>query len=144
MGVDSNELVRSLDQLSLAGVILSIEQKVSLENSLIIARDQYKFNRIFLWGKILGSKEDYFIAVGVGSSEIEKRTFLYSHDCIRWKLLNPPTNEHFERLKHCRGRFQGDPSFEFECKIFRLVGEGEDEHITEDVVIYFKLKFNSF
>ncbi len=59
----------------------------------------------------------------------------FSHDCIRWKLLNPPLEEHFQRLPNCRGRFMGDPSHEFECKTFKMVGEGEEEHIEEDVLL---------
>lgn len=64
---------------------------------------------------------------------------LFSHDCIRWKLLNPPTEEHLQRLNNCRGRFTGDPSHEFECKTFKVVGEGEEEHIEEDLVANFRL-----
>lgn len=63
-----------------------------------------------------------------------------SHDCIKWKLLNPPTEEHFERLANCKGRFTGDPSHEFECKIVKLVGSGDEEVIEEEIVN--KNKFN--
>lgn len=133
MGIDANQLVLDVENLALSGIVLSIEQRASLQTSLSITRDQYKFDRIYLWGKILGTKEDYFIAVGTGSNEIKQRTFLYSHDCIKWKLLNPPTEEHFERLANCRGRFTGDPSHEFECKIVKLVGSGDEEVIEEEI-----------
>lgn len=131
MGIDANQLVLDVDHLSLSGIVLSTEQRASLQTSLSIAREQYKFDRIYLWGKILGTKEDYFIAVGTGSNEIKKRTFLYSFNCIKWKLLNPPSEEHFERLNSCRGRFTGDPSHEFECKTYKVVGSGDDETIEE-------------
>jgi hypothetical protein len=61
-----------------------------------------------------------------------------SHDYIRWKLLNPPSEEHFYKLKSCKGRLTGDPSHEFECKTFKIVGEGEEETIEEDIVRNFK------
>lgn len=77
MGIDANQLVLDVDHLSLSGIVLSTEQRASLQTSLSIAREQYKFDRIYLWGKILGTKEDYFIAVGTGTNEIKKRTFLY-------------------------------------------------------------------
>ena len=77
MGIDANQLVLDVDHLSLSGIVLSTEQKASLQTSLSIAREQYKFDRIYLWGKILGTKEDYFIAIGTGTNEIKKRTFLY-------------------------------------------------------------------
>ncbi len=134
MGIDANQLVPDIEQLALSGIVLSIENRASLQTSLSIAREQYKFDRIYFWGKILGTKEDYFIAVGTGSNEIKQRTFLYSHDCIKWKLLNPPTEEHFERLSKCTGRFTGDPSHEFECKTIKLVGNGDEEVIEEDIV----------
>ncbi len=60
---------------------------------------------------------------------------IISHDCIRWKLLNPPNQEYFEKLKDCKGRFTGDPSHEFECKKYKVVGEGEAEHLEEETVI---------
>lgn len=48
--------------------------------------------------------------------------------------MNPPAEEHIQRLSTCRGRFTGDPSHEFECKTYRIVGEGEEEHIEEEIV----------
>jgi radial spoke head protein 9 len=77
MGIDANRLLLDIEHLAYAGIILSVEQRASLQTSLSIAREQYKFNRIYFWGKILGSKEDYYIAVGVGKNEIKQRTFLY-------------------------------------------------------------------
>jgi radial spoke head protein 9 len=135
MGIDSNNLLPDIEHLAYSGILLSVEQRASLQTSLTLCRDQYKFRRIYLWGKILGIKEDYFIAVGVGVNELNPRSFLYSHDCLRWKLLNPPIEEHFQKLKNCKGRFTGDPSHEFECKTYKIVGEGEEEHIEEESVI---------
>lgn len=134
MGIESNRLLLDIDNLAYSGIVLSVEQRAALQTSLSIVREQYKLRKVYFWGKILGTKEDYFIAVGVGQNEIKQRSFLYSHDCIRWKLLNPPKNEHFEKLKIVKGRFTGDPSHEFECKTFKLVGQGEEEHLEEEVV----------
>ena len=77
MGIEANRLLLDIEHLAYAGVILSVEQRASLQTSLAIAREQYKFNRIFFWGKIIGTKEDYYIACGVGTNEISQRTFLY-------------------------------------------------------------------
>ena len=144
MGIDSNTLTLDIDQLAFAGIVLSVEQRASLQTSLSITKEQYKFNRIYFWGKILGTKEDYYIACGMGRNEIRQRTFLYSHDCIRWKLLNPPTEEHFERLNSCKGRFTGDPSHEFECKTFKMSGQGDDEHVEEDIVLNYYYYYNYY
>lgn len=48
MGIDTNQLNLDVEQLALAGVVLSTEQRASLQTSLSIAREQYKFNRIFV------------------------------------------------------------------------------------------------
>lgn len=133
MGIEANKLVFDIENLGYCGIVLSTEQKAALQTSLAFACEQYKFAKIYFWGKILGIKEDYFIACGVGQNEIKNRTFLYSNDCLRWKLLNPAKEEHKAKLATVRGRFTGDPSHEFECKVFKVVGNGEDERIEEDV-----------
>lgn len=79
MGIDSNKLLLDIENLAYSGIILSVEQKACLQTSLAIAKDQYKFNRIYFWGKILGTKEDYYIANGVGKNEMRQRTFLYRY-----------------------------------------------------------------
>lgn len=77
MGIDSRKLLLDIENLAYAGIILSVEQKASLQTSLAITKEQYRFNSIYFWGKILGTKEDYFIATGVGKNEMKQRTFLY-------------------------------------------------------------------
>jgi radial spoke head protein 9 len=77
MGIDANQLLLDVENLAYSGIVLSVEQRAALQTSLSIAREQYKFERIYLWGKILGTREDYFIAVGTGKNEIQQRTFLY-------------------------------------------------------------------
>ena len=62
--------------------------------------------------------------------------FILSHDCVRWKLLNPPTEDHMKKLSSCKGRFTGDPSHEFECKSYKLVGQGDEERLEEEVVSF--------
>lgn len=51
---------------------------------------------------------------------------LYSQDCIQWSLL-PHADQ---GLKHksslLRGRFTGDPSFEYETTVTHRVGEGDN------------------
>ena len=77
MGIESNTLLLDVDQLAYSGIVLSVEQRASLQTSLSIAREQYKAKRVYFWGKILGTKEDYFIATCVGSNEMKQRIFLY-------------------------------------------------------------------
>ena len=77
MGIDAHTLVLDIENLALAGVVLSVEQKTALQTALAIVKDQYKFSRVYFWGKILGVKEDYYLAAGVGKNELKQRTFLY-------------------------------------------------------------------
>ena len=66
----------NIDYLGSSGVILSPEQKAALQTSLVILESQNKFNKVYFWGKILGVKDDYFIAQGVNKDElVEKKTF---------------------------------------------------------------------
>jgi len=133
MGIDIQTLSSDSDNLAYCGIILNGEQRAALQTSLIVQKEQYKFSKIYFWGKIIGTKEDYFIAQGAGKNELKDKKTLYSHDCIRWKLINPATEESIEKLDTCRGRFTGDPSHEFECKKFKVVGDGDDERIDEEI-----------
>ena len=75
--MDAEGLHLSIDYVGSTGVVLSPEQKAALQTSLCIAQSHYKFHRVYLWGKILGIKDDYFIAQGVGQDEMVERRTLY-------------------------------------------------------------------
>ncbi len=67
----------NLDYLGSNGVILSVEQKASLQSSLVLLKREHKFCRVKLWGVVRGIGNDYFIAQGVGKDEIKDRKALY-------------------------------------------------------------------
>lgn len=69
----------NVDYVGSSGVILSTEQKAALMSSLVILKNNYKFARVLFWGKILGVKNDYFIAQGVGKDELKERKTLYRY-----------------------------------------------------------------
>jgi len=133
--MDSTDLHLTLDYVGSAGVVLAIEQKASLQSSLTILKAEQKFASVYLWGRILGIKNDYFIAQGVGKDEISDRRALYSQDCIQWALLPPATKEVRERAHLATGRFTGDPSHEFEhIAIKKIPGEGDEMHEEEETI----------
>ena len=75
--MDSQCLNLNIDHVGSSGIILSVEQKAALETSLTILKSEQKFSRVYFWGKVLGIKDDYFIAQGVGKDEMaesEKKT----------------------------------------------------------------------
>jgi hypothetical protein len=58
----------------------------------------------------------------------------FSKDCVNWGLLPPATKQMREQSKLAKGRFTGDPSFEFEHVETKKVGEGEDATEEEETV----------
>jgi len=129
--MDSKVLHLSIDYVGGCGVILSPEQKASLQTSLVIQLNNQKFSKVQYWGKILGIQADYYIAQGFTSDLFSERKCLYSKDCIRWLLLNPPTAETLSKAKLIRGRFSGDPAYLAE-QIQRV--ESSDGEINEEVI----------
>lgn len=134
--MDSQCLNLNIEHVGSSGVILSVEQKAALETSLTILKSDQKFARVYFWGKILGIKDDYFIAQGTGKDEMadsEKKT-LYSKDCVQWKLLPEATKAMRDQSKLAKGRFTGDPSYEFEHVETKKVGEGEEMTEEEETI----------
>uniref|UniRef100_A0A3P8SC58 Radial spoke head protein 9 homolog n=1 Tax=Amphiprion percula TaxID=161767 RepID=A0A3P8SC58_AMPPE len=114
--MDSDSVFFSLELVAGSGNTLSLEQKAALQTSLVILKKNYKFQRVLFWGKILGLKEDYFIAQGRGQDELRDRKYLYSYNCMDWFLLPAATDSMASEVsKAARGRFIGDPSFVYEC-----------------------------
>lgn len=54
---------------------------------------------------------------------------------MNWGLLPPATKQMREQSKLAKGRFTGDPSFEFEHVETKKVGEGEEATEEEETVI---------
>ena len=75
--MNSEGLHLNIDYVGSSGIILSPEQKAALQTSLCILQSNQKFSRVYFWGKILGIKDDYFIAQGVGKNELDEKKTLY-------------------------------------------------------------------
>lgn len=112
--MNSDSLNQNLDYISSSGAILSVEQKAALQSSLIILKNQQKFNLVEFWGRIDGTKNDYFIVQGIGTDQLKDRKTLYSLDCIKWGLMPNPNEETRRKCALIKGRFTGDPSHEYE------------------------------
>jgi radial spoke head protein 9 len=134
--MNSADFNLTIDYLGSSGIVLTPEQRAALQTSLVILKNEQKFSKLYLWGKIKGIKEDYFIAQGVGKDEMFDRKALYSKDCMHWGLLPPATSEIREKARLIRGRFTGDPSHEFErVEIKKVPGEGDEIHEEEETVV---------
>ena len=77
--MDSETVFSQLDYLGSSGVVLSVEQKASLQSSLVTLKREHKFRRVKLWGVIRGVQGDYFIVQGVGKDEIKDRKALFRY-----------------------------------------------------------------
>ena len=77
--MDSESVFSNLDYLGSSGIILSVEQKASLQSSLVTLKREHKFRRVKLWGVIRGIQSDYFIIQGVGKDEIKDRKALFRY-----------------------------------------------------------------
>ncbi|KAI5611021.1 radial spoke head protein 9-like [Silurus asotus] len=133
--MDASSLFSSLDLVCGNGLSLSSEQRAALETSMIILKTHYRFNRVLLWGKILGIKHDYFIAQGVGEDEMKDKKCLYSMNCTDWHLLPQVTEAMVANVAAvARGRFLGDPSHLYDPAEIRRQGGG-DAAVGENVMM---------
>ncbi|XP_005999412.1 radial spoke head protein 9 homolog [Latimeria chalumnae] len=133
--MDADSLHVSLDHVAGNGLLLSTEQKAALQTSLLIMEKNYKFRRVFFWGKILGREADYFIAQGiVGQDEMGEKQTLYSMNCMEWHLLSPATDAMIAQTSLVKGRFTGDPSFESEYSENKKPAEGEEPTEEENII----------
>ncbi|XP_071335092.1 radial spoke head protein 9 homolog isoform X2 [Trachinotus anak] len=133
--MDSNSLYYSLDLVAGSGYTLNVEQRTALETSLVILKKNYKFHRVLFWGKILGLKEDYFIAQGRGEDEMKDKRNLYSFNCMDWFLLPPATESMIDEVSRAaKNRFVGDPSYVYEHLEIHRQGEGNEAEEEETKV----------
>ncbi|XP_072529973.1 radial spoke head protein 9 homolog [Salminus brasiliensis] len=122
--MEFNALYCSLDLVSGSGVTIKTEQRAALQTSLVILKRNFKFSRVLFWGKIWGIKNDYFIAQGVGEDELSDKKCLYSFNCMDWHLLPPATEALIAEVAvAAKGRFTGDPSYEYEHTETQQQGE---------------------
>jgi len=131
--MDTGTLTSHLKQISSFGVGLNQSQKSALDTSLVIAQVNHKFSDLRFWGKISGIKEDYFIVYGINKDELHSRKFLYSLNCLDWLLLQDASEDSMTKSEVIRGRFIGDPSYEYEHVDVQRIGEGDDAHDEETV-----------
>ncbi|KAM8946285.1 radial spoke head protein 9 homolog [Pelodytes ibericus] len=124
--MDAENLLLSMELVSGSGHGLSPEQSSSLRSSLLLLRRDMRLSRVYLWGKILGLRGDYYIAQGTeGDEELRGRKTLYSLNCMDWCLLPPVSEAIIAESKVVNGRFIGDPSHEYEHIVRRKVGDGD-------------------
>ena len=97
------------------GYTLSLEQQAALGSSLALLQTNLKFASVRFVGKVLGVSGDYFVALGTAANVLDgeaKRAFI-STDCASWVQLPKLEPEELPYIAAARGRFSGEPSWEF-------------------------------
>lgn len=60
-----------------SGVVLSLPHSTGLQSSLPLLQKNYKFSRVFFWGKLIGLAGEYLIAMGIEESYATKKFFYW-------------------------------------------------------------------
>lgn len=107
--MNTSNFKENLNYISYCGVSLSLEEAALLESSLIALKSDNKFKETFFWGRINGTKNDYYIAFGYQKNCLTGSKFFYSVNCTGNWILMPDVSPDNDRL--CllnQNLFQGD------------------------------------
>lgn len=133
--MDASDLHLKIDYVGSCGIVLTPEQKASLQTSLTILKHEQKFTSVKFWGIIKGIKGDYYMAQGTGKDVMSDKRTIYSKDCISWGILPIPSKADINRCLNFKARFTGDPSFEFEhTELKQIPGEGDELNEIEETI----------
>uniref|UniRef100_A0A8C3UTU2 Radial spoke head protein 9 homolog n=1 Tax=Catharus ustulatus TaxID=91951 RepID=A0A8C3UTU2_CATUS len=130
--MEAQSLPAALALVAGGGAGLSPERQAALGASLPLVQRDYRFERVWFWGCIQGVRGAYYIAEGLGPDRAAPRSRLYSLNCLDWSLLTPATKEMLALAEQVKGRFQGDPSFEY--SLSEINAEAHSVYNTEVVV----------
>ncbi|NXU07967.1 RSPH9 protein, partial [Pardalotus punctatus] len=136
--MDARSLPAALEMVAGGGAGLSPEKRAALSASLPLLQRDYRFERVWFWGSIQGVRGAYYIAQGLGPDRAALRSCLYSFNCLDWSLLTPAPKEVLALAEQLKGRFQGDPSFQYDLAgtdaeaAARLIEGGKEPVIKEE------------
>ncbi|KAM8717759.1 hypothetical protein ACLKA7_004459 [Drosophila subpalustris] len=100
-----------LECLMYCGRKLSPEQRILIENSLIVLMQENRFSGMYFWGRITATKNDYYIAFGYTNDCLKDRKYFYSLDQYQWQLLPfVQSPKIFQATILAPEPFVGDPS----------------------------------
>ncbi|KAM8810150.1 radial spoke head protein 9 homolog [Eudromia elegans] len=133
--MEASWLGAALDLVASGGSALSPEKRAALGASLPLLRRDYRFERVWFWGRVQGLRGAYYIAEGLGADLAAPRSRLYSLNCVDWHLLPPASAEMVARAEALTGRFQGDPSFEYELAEAKAEDEEKAPEEGQELVI---------
>jgi len=68
-----------------------------MQSSMPILQKNYKFSKVFFWGKLMGMKGDYLIAKGIEES-LDCKKFFFCTDGVSWSQLPLVTPEMLDNV----------------------------------------------
>lgn len=136
--MDAIDLHLNIDYVGSCGIVLTPEQKATLQTSLTILKHENHFTNVIFWGIIKGVNGDYFIAQGIGKDAITSRKTLYSKDALVWGLLPVPGKSDIEKSNIFKARLTGDPSYEAEYVDIQQIWEDDEIKEEEEELITMK------
>lgn len=77
--MEVGRLSESLEYVSCSGVFIRAEKLEFLKNSLVLLQKENHFRKIYYWGKIIGSENDYHIAYGYIKDCIKDQIYYYRY-----------------------------------------------------------------
>lgn len=81
-----------INAVASSGVALPLPIATGMQSSLPILQKNYKFTKVFFWGKLMGMSGDYLIAKGIEES-YETMKFFFCQDGVTWSQLPVVTEE---------------------------------------------------
>lgn len=98
--MELEDLEHGLRSIASGGSVLSCQDFTSVQAGLTLLRAKEKYQTIFLWGKILGTASDYYIAYGLGESNLEfpSKQFFYAGEDFEFRALPSLTEEVAEQI----------------------------------------------
>lgn len=123
--MDLFDLEQGMKAVACGGNLLNCQEITGLQAGLTMLRCKEKFTGIYLWGKILGLKADYYVAYGMKDPDFEfpQKVFFFAGEDFEFKALPLLTEEVAEQILalDLEKPFTGQPDFVIEPPV-----EGED------------------
>lgn len=133
--MEFSDLDQGAKAVACGGHVFNCQELTGLQVGLTVlrSRENIPAGAVYLWGKILGTTADYFVAYGLKESEAEfpQKVFFYASEDFEFKHLPYPSQGIVEQLVECdvKKPFTGN----VDQVIGKFAGDGLDQPPTDDV-----------
>jgi len=98
--VELFDLEQGLKSVASAGNVLNCQELTGLQAGLALLKSKEKYLQIYLWGKVFGLNQDYYVAYGLRDTEFEfpSKNFYFASEDFEFKQLPRLTEESADRI----------------------------------------------